>query len=99
MQRLSYLAISSLALSVCGAICFLVFLMDLAILIDLVDYVMGLGIVCGTLAMILGLAALIQRGRYYRRLWWLALVGISICVVLVILSVIGIVLVLVFMDF
>ncbi len=56
--------------------------------------------VCIGLSSTLALAALIQRcSKRYRRLWWLALFGMSISAGLVILFVIEIVLVLLFMNF
>ena len=57
------------------------------------DYIWGLQLLSGPLSMLLGLIALIQKSINYRCLWWLALVGMFIGLVLIILNVIGFVLV------
>ena len=90
-QKASYLAIWSLALSICGAFCFLVFITGLVIIGNLDDYVLILQFPSCALASLLGIAALVQRSRRYRRLWWLAIVGISISAISIILVVIWIV--------
>ncbi len=96
MKRISYLAICSLSLSICAAICCLQgLIMDLPIIKDLdEDYVLGVAFICGVLSVFLGLAALIQK----RSLWWLSLISFGICVVIGILVVIGLVLVFVYLP-
>ena len=75
-QKVSYLAIWSLALSMCAAICFLqAFIADWVDIRDLEGYVLGLAFICGALSFFLGLTALIQK----RSLWWLSLVSFGIC--------------------
>ena len=83
-QKASYPVIWSLLLSMCGASCFLAFyaLENLPCCIGL------LGVPCCALASLLGIVTLCQRSQSYPRLWWLAIVGISISAVSIILFVI-----------
>ena len=76
-QKMSYLAICSLALSICGVFCFSVLFIILG---NPACCIWVLAVACWALASILGIAALIQRSRCHRRQWWLAIVGISISV-------------------
>ena len=95
MQNTSYRAISSLALSICAAICFLQQFMDFPIIKDLDDdYILGLTFICGVLSFFLGLTALIQK----RSLRWLSLISFGICVVIGILVVIGLVSVFIYLP-
>ena len=76
MQKTSYRAISSLALSICAAICFLqACIADWVVIRELKGYVLGLAFICGVFSFFLGLTALIQK----RSLWWLSLVSFGIC--------------------
>ena len=81
-QKASYLAIWSLVLSICGACCLLaLWYVDWLVTKDPDAYVLVLELPYCVVALLLGIAALIQRTQSYRRLWWLAIVGISICAV------------------
>ena len=87
-QKVSYLAIWSLALNICGIICLSPFITPWLI----IEYVTPcVAVPCCALALLLGIAALIQRTQSYRRLWWLALVGIGIFTVSIIIFVIWVV--------
>jgi hypothetical protein len=74
--RISKLAILSLVLSICAAIClcFRITVMPVGMLY----HFFWLELISGVLSSLFGIAALIQRWVRYHRLWRLALVAIGI---------------------
>jgi hypothetical protein len=100
-QKISYLAISSLVLSILTAAVIIVLSLCDVVLPDYIPDSAVLLLICVyvLLSFAFGVAALYQRcSWYYPRLWWLAIFGVAISGLLIVLSVIGLALVL-YADF